>query len=277
MKFRTELSSTPFIGGINLTDSKLLMLGSCFTDEVGARLQADGFDATVSPTGTLYNPLSVARTLRNFASGRQYTSADLFENQGLWRSFDHHSRLADADREIALRKVNEAMRLGHEALLNATHIIVTFGTSYVFEHEGEVVCNCHKMPSADFVRRRLDISEIVHTWRQILEEFGSDKKFIFTVSPIRHVADGLHGNQLSKATLLLAVEQLGAEYFPAYEAVIDDLRDYRFYAEDLVHPSKLAVDYIYELFTSKYCTAETMTQALANRKLSRRAAHRPLH
>jgi hypothetical protein len=277
MKFRTELSPTPFIGGINLTDSKLLMLGSCFTDEVGARLQADGFDATVNPTGTLYNPLSVARTLRNFASERQYTSDDLFENQRLWRSFDHHSRLADADREMALRKVNEAMRLGRDALFGATHIIITLGTAYVFEHDGEVVCNCHKMPAAEFVRRRLDISEIVRAWQPIIEEFSSEKKFIFTVSPIRHVADGLHGNQLSKATLLLGVEQLGVEYFPAYEAVIDDLRDYRFFADDMVHPSKLAVDYVYELFTARYCTAATMAQALVNRKQSLRSAHRPLH
>jgi hypothetical protein len=134
------------------------------------------------------------------------------------------------------------MATGYDALAKATHVIITFGTAYVFEHAGRVVCNCHKLPAGQFTRRRLDIEEITDIWRRIIDYYP-DKKFIFTVSPIRHTADGLHGNQLSKATLHLAIDSLGAEYFPAYEALVDDLRDYRFYADDLVHPSPMAVSH----------------------------------
>ena len=231
----------------------------------------------VNPTGTLYNPLSVARTLNNFADCKQYQPDDLIENQGLWRCYDHHSRLADGDATKALQMINQAMRIGHDALLAATHIIITFGTAYVFERNGQVVCNCHKMPAAKFTRRRLAIDEIVDAWRPIIDRYSAEKKFIFTVSPIRHTADGLHGNQLSKATLLMAIEKLGVEYFPAYEALIDDLRDYRFYADDLVHPSAMAVDYIYELFTTQYCSEATMAQAKIMRKQALRNAHREMH
>ncbi|MBD5352574.1 MAG: GSCFA domain-containing protein [Bacteroides sp.] len=231
-----------------MTAPSLLMLGSCFTTEVGQLLAADGLDVCINPTGNVYNPLSAAKTLVNLARGRRYDANELIEVQGLWRSLDHHTRLAAPTPEEAIEKINRSMEIGGEALSRATDVIITFGTAYVFERRGEVVCNCHKLPDREFIRRRLSVDEIVNAWQPLIEQF-SDKRFIFTVSPIRHKADGLHGNQLSKATLLLAIDSFkGADYFPAYEILIDELRDYKFYAADEVHPAPEAVEIIHRRF-----------------------------
>ncbi|MBD5373738.1 MAG: GSCFA domain-containing protein [Bacteroides sp.] len=231
-----------------MTTPSLLMLGSCFTTEVGQLLAADGLDVCINPTGNVYNPLSAAKTLVNLARGRRYDTHELIEVQGLWRSLDHHTRLAAPTPEEAIEKINRSMEIGGEALSRATDVIITFGTAYVFERRGEVVCNCHKLPDREFIRRRLSVDEIVNAWQPLIEQF-SDKRFIFTVSPIRHKADGLHGNQLSKATLLLAIDSFkGADYFPAYEIMIDELRDYKFYAADEVHPAPEAVEIIHRRF-----------------------------
>lgn len=248
---RTELQIKPADRKIT-RDSRLLLLGSCFTTEVGARLLADGYHAVINPTGNVYNPLSAARTIANIEQGRRYCVSDLVEVQGLWRSLDHHTRLAAPTPAEALRKINASMTEAEAALRDATDIIITFGTAYVFERGGEVVCNCHKLPAREFVRRRLAVDEIVDAWQPIIDRY-TQKRFIFTVSPIRHTADGLHGNQLSKATLLLAVDALrGADYFAAYETLIDELRDYAFYAPDLVHPSPAAVARVYTHFRQTY-------------------------
>ncbi|MBD5365303.1 MAG: GSCFA domain-containing protein [Bacteroides sp.] len=231
-----------------MTAPSLLMLGSCFTTEVGQLLAADGLDVCINPTGNVYNPLSAAKTLVNLARGRRYDANELIEVQGLWRSLDHHTRLAAPTPEEAIEKINRSMEIGGEALSRASDVIITFGTAYVFERRGEVVCNCHKLPDREFIRRRLSVDEIVNAWQPLIEQF-SDKRFIFTVSPIRHKADGLHGNQLSKATLLLAIDSFkGADYFPAYEILIDELRDYKFYAADEVHPAPEAVEIIHRRF-----------------------------
>lgn len=248
----TELNLQPDRNVRIGAESSLLMLGSCFTTEVGALLADDGFDVCINPTGNVYNPLSAAKTLVNLAEGRRYKQSELIEVQGLWRSLDHHTRLAAPTPDEAIAKINNSMFAGEEALRRATHIIITFGTAYVFECRGEVVCNCHKLPDREFIRRRLSVEEIVRAWQPLIDRF-SDKKFIFTVSPIRHKADGLHGNQLSKATLLLAIDALqGATYFPAYETLIDELRDYRFYADDEVHPSPEAVVRVFAHFRTVF-------------------------
>lgn len=281
MKFRTELH--PEVSPIQITHAdSIMLLGSCFASEVGKRLQSDGFDAVVNPVGTLYNPLSIARIIRLMEANKRYDSSEIFENQGLWRSFDHHSSLSDADCGVALDKINGAMEMGGNRLRQADLMIVTFGTAWVYElPDGRVVCNCHKLPSSCFLRRRLGVDEIVDVWSEIIRSYP-DKRFIFTVSPIRHTADGLHGNQLSKATLLLAIDRLASihpeiEYFPAYEALVDDLRDYRFYAPDMKHPSEVAADYVYQLFADSHFSALTAAKSVECRKASRSAAHRPLH
>lgn len=163
------------------------------------------------------------------------------------------------------------------ALAEATVVIVTFGTAWVYEMGGQIVGNCHKLPADTFTRRRLTVDEIVAAWQPIIDRYP-DKHWLFTVSPIRHIKDGLHENQLSKATLLMAVEALtGASYFPSYEILLDELRDYRFYADDLVHPSSLAVNYIWERFVETFCTNGTRNQMQIEHKQWKFEHHRPLH
>lgn len=282
MKFRTEVAVKP-VGCKVSHGSRIVTVGSCFSDEIGLRLQRDLFDIAVNPVGTLYNPMSIASSLYALMSGRVYTASDLVCRDGVWHSFDHHSRFSSADKEMCLRRINSAMDAGREALRACTHLFVTFGTAFVYVHGGHVVANCHKFPSAQFERRRVQVSEIVGIWRPLMDRlraFAPGINIIFTVSPIRHLSDGAHGNQLSKATLQLAVDALtsGAvaftDYFPAYELVLDDLRDYRFYASDLTHPSEMAVDYIYGKFADMFFSPETVRLATEAGRLTRFARHR---
>ena len=190
----------------------------------------------------------------------------------------HHGAFSRPTKEETEAAVRESVERTQQALADATVVIITFGTAWVYEMNGKVVGNCHKLPEKCFTRRRLTVDEIVEAWRPVLEQY-KDKHWIFTVSPIRHIKDGLHENQLSKATLLMAVEQLANQsaYFPSYEIVLDELRDYRFYADDLVHPSALAVNYIWERFVETFCTPKTQNELILQHKKWKHNQHRPLH
>jgi len=254
----------------------LLALGSCFADEMGSRLQRDGFDILCNPFGTLYNPLSIAEDLRLALSGDALPDDRLVPHDGLWHSWMHHSRFSSPDRDECLARCNEAIRAAHRQLGRKPLLLITFGTAWVFRHEGRVVANCHKVPPQQFERRRLSVDEIVEVWQPLTDSLlGDGIQTLFTVSPVRHLADTAHGNQLSKATLLLAVDRLAAPYFDSYEILLDELRDYRFYGRDMCHPSDIAADIVYERFLDTYTTPATRQQALLNRKESLRAGHRP--
>lgn len=288
MIFRTEqtLSLAPNPVGY---DDKLLLIGSCFSDNIGNWLTSRYFDVLVNPFGTLYNPLSTARCLRLLAADKRYAASELFEHDGLYHSFDHHSRFSAPTPDEALRRINDACIAGHRQLSRATRLVVTWGTAWVYrladaEGGGSVVGNCHRLPEKRFVRSRLSVDEIATEWRSLIGELTAanpNLRLTLTVSPIRHLKDTLHGNQLSKATLLLAAEQLAAEmpdrvdYFPAYELLIDDLRDYRFYAADMVHPSETAVEYVRTKFAERYFTPATMAVLAQCEKIARALEHRP--
>lgn len=276
MDFRTIVTPT-LRQGLIAHDRPMLMLGSCFTDNIGARLNDALFDVCINPFGTLYNPASVASAFRDVSDCRKFGVDDLFEYQGRYHSFSHHSMYSGVDCSQVLDRINGSVAEAHDLLNRNAVVIITFGTAYVFEKDGCVVSNCHKLPAATFNRRRMSVDEIVETWSEILSQHKS--KFIFTVSPIRHLADGAHDNQLSKSILLLAIEQLcerfeNAVYFPSYEIMMDDLRDYRFYAADMTHPSDVAVEYIYKRFVYAMMTIDTCMLAQQCEKLSRRLAHR---
>ncbi len=211
----------------------------------------------------------------------------LVEHEGLWHSMMHHGSFSRADRHEAEQAVRASIEAMQQALQDATVVIVTFGTAWVYEMRGEaglIVGNCHKLPADCFVRRRLSVEEIVAAWQPILERYP-DKHWLFTVSPIRHIKDGLHENQLSKATLLQAIDQMvhgkwtngKLHYFEAFEIMLDELRDYRFYADDLVHPSSLAVAYIWERFVDTFCTPQTRNELILQHKRWKREQHIPLH
>ena len=267
---------------------RLLLLGSCFAAGMGERLAEAKFRCDVNPYGILYNPHSISAALREIVAGRSYDLPDLFFFQERWHSPMHHGDFSSPDAEETLQRINERISQAYKQMFQTDYLLLTFGTAWVYEQKetGRLVANCHKLPEKEFTRRRLSADEIVKDYTSLLSELlthNPQLKVMFTVSPIRHVRDGLHANQLSKATLLLAIEGLQTAfpesvfYFPAYELILDELRDYRFYAEDMVHPSAVAVDYVWERFSS-VCFAEETLQIIEESENIRRAlAHKPFH
>ncbi len=293
MKLQTIVDIKPSAWKIGYED-KILMLGSCFSDEIGEQMQQRYLNVTCNPFGTLYNPLSIANAI-NYKSSIINHQLPLVEYDGMWHSMAHHGSFSRPTQVEAEQAVRDSIDTMQRALEEATVVIVTFGTAWVYEMNGEIVGNCHKLPESSFTRRRLTVEEIVAAWQPILERYP-DKHWLFTVSPIRHIKDGLHENQLSKATLLQAVECLTAEggltvqrsdseavlqakpvYFEAFEIMLDELRDYRFYADDLVHPSSLAVNYIWERFVDTFCTPQTKNELVLQHKRWKHEHHIPLH
>lgn len=287
MKLYTTVHVTPSEKKIGYGD-KILLLGSCFADNIGAKFEEHYFQTTINPFGTLYNPASIAKAVLDMGYGP--SGMGLVEHNGLWHSMMHHGSYSGVDKEEVIARCEESRIQMREALQQASVVIVTFGTAWVYEYEGEVVANCHKLPANRFVRRRLTVNEIVDMWQPIIASMP-DKHWIFTVSPIRHVKDGLHENQVGKAILLQAVdrlismslsynlstETLHCSYFPSYEIMLDELRDYRFYAEDMVHPSQVAVDYIWQRFVETYMTTDTQQEMRVLHQLWRDRHHRFLH
>ena len=266
MQFRTEI--TPESSFRINHRNKTLFTGSCFTNNIGLRLFDLRFPVIVNPFGVVYNPLSVFRNFELMLDSKVYTAKDLRMHDELWFSFDHHSSFSDTNRDRALDKINTSLSEASDMIFEADYLLITFGTAWVYRllENGRIVCNCHKMPAKEFSRELLTVMDITEACEKIiarLAEKNPGLKIIFTVSPVRHWKDGAHGNQVSKATLLLAVDEICKRfpektgYFPAYELLLDDLRDYRFYADDLVHPSEQAMEYIWEKFSLTYFTEET--------------------
>ena len=278
MKFTTPINIKPYKTIDH--NSRIVMLGSCFAENISKRLIDCGFDVVVNPMGILYNPKSIATALERLIAGTEFTEDELFYHNGLWASFMHHGSFSHANKNEALRTMNERLREGHEQLKNATHLIITFGSAEVYEHNGKVVSNCHKLPSRQFTHRLLAINEITTPYSR-LSTLNSQLSTLFTISPVRYMGEGAHHGQLNKATLLLATDEIckttGADYFPSYEIMMDELRDYRFYATDMIHPSEVAVDYIYERFAETYLTDEAIRTADEVRKIKKSLSHRPLH
>lgn len=283
MRFRTEIE--PIKSTVSISHATpLLMLGSCFTDEIGGRLEADGFDVLHNPFGALYNPLSISNCLRRALSDEAYTTADLTVGPRGFHCLDYAMRFSGAEAQGVIDGIEDCRRSVAGMLRRRPVVILTFGTSFVFERadSGSVVGNCHKFPPSFFNRRRLSVDECTDAVLGIAAMLAPvASAVLLTVSPIRHTADGLHGNNLSKATLLLACDSAVAssscvEYFPAYEALVDDLRDYRFYAADMKHPSEVAADYIYELFSDTFFDSGTKARALQCRREFMASRHRSI-
>ena len=286
-EFRTIVKPLSFRGNISHRQG-VMMLGSCFSDNIGLRLRQACFDVDINPFGTLYNPASIACGIGAILKCRQYSIDDLFQEKGdnRWHSFSHHSEYSSVDSQLMLEKINQRVCEANKMLQRASTLIVTFGTAWVYKYAptGKVVANCHKLTASMFERCMMSIDEIVAMWKDVIADvkaINQSIQVIFTVSPIRHLRDGAHENQLSKSTLLLAINQLVREcedvkYFPAYEIMNDDLRDYRFYASDMTHPSEVAVDYIYDIFSQSFFDDDTISLAEKCVKLSKRLMHIPM-
>ena len=284
MKLYTTVDIAPCEKQIGYGDN-ILLLGSCFADNIGAKFGEYYFQTTINPYGTLYNPASIVQVLSDISDiGSQDPGLKLVQHNGLWHSMMHHGTFSAVDKEQLIARCEHSSTQLRIALRQATTLIITFGTAWVYEYQGQVVANCHKLPAQQFVRRRLTVDEIVDRWQPIIA-LMPDKHWIFTVSPIRHIKDGLHENQLSKAILLQAIDRLTAQpltaqrvsYFPSYEIMLDELRDYRFYAEDMVHPSPVAVEHIWQRFVDIYFSAHTQNEMRTLHQLWRDRHHRFLH
>lgn len=278
MKLRTEIERTPLRRLIGCREG-VLLVGSCFTEHVGEWMEESWLRVMSNPWGVLFNPASIAGRLAGACGEALFP---LVEREGVYYSFQHHGKWSGRDpEELGARLLELEGRVRAFWKEEARHVIVTFGTAWVYEREGEVVANCHKFPASEFVRRRLSVSEIVDLWSPLIEQ-NPDKHWVMTVSPIRHVRDGLHGNEVSKAVLLLAIEELQemyperVEYLPTYELLVDDLRDYRFYADDLCHPSTLAIEAVRELVSEVAFDPELRRYMQEAAPLVRALQHRPV-
>lgn len=278
-----KISSPPFLFSCR---ERMLLLGSCFAENMGTRLAENKFNVDINPFGTLYNPASIAAAVRLLLHPQQFTAGDLFCHEGVYHSFTHHSRFSSTSEKECLEYINGRLSTSAEAFRRTGYLVATWGTAYVYrlKNTGEVVANCHKLPEKMFERSMLTVADIVAEWKELLLsvwEQTPELKVLLTVSPIRHWKDGAHGNQLSKATLLLAADELQKEYpervayFPAYEIMMDELRDYRFYATDMLHPSELAVDYIWQRFTENYLSEETKGFLKEWAEIQKAINHRP--
>ena len=292
LRLQTPVTDERCRTGISYSD-KIMMLGSCFSENIGVQLKNFGFDVGVNPFGVLYNPVSILNSVERMLEKRLFTLEDCIQigaGDTRFCSFSHHTSFARENAETFIVEANAALKKAAENFRKCTKVIITLGTSWCFRHleRDFIVSNCLKRPAAEFRRERLRVQETTDALQRIIdlcaEKAAEDpgfvsKEFIFTVSPIRHFKDGAHGNQISKSTLLLGIEEVVADpanrtdYFPAYEIVMDELRDYRFYAEDMCHPSAQAVDYIRERFLAWALPVEEHQKLEENIRRFRQSQH----
>ena len=286
LKLQTPVETGRSAVCISLND-KIFVLGSCFADNMGQKMADLGFDVCVNPFGTLYNPVSICNSVARLTSGIPFSESECVQmgaGAGLVCSFSHHTSFARRTEDEFLNVANASLKEASLWWKAATKVIITLGTAWIYEYlrSGETVSNCLKIDAKEFSRRRLSVRETATLLMNMVARHP-EKEFIFTVSPIRHLKDGAHGNQLSKSTLLLAIDEVLArfpercDYFPAYEIVLDELRDYRFYAPDMVHPSEQAVDYLWTRFASFAIPSSELPELETRRKEFLRSQHRPIH
>jgi hypothetical protein len=266
MEFRTTFTIEPSPFKITHRDP-VMFIGSCFASSIGEKMREGKIPVMINPSGTVYNPVSAAVTLDTAITGRKYQKDDLFNYKGTWLSFDHYTDFSSLDFSETIESINDRAAEANTFFSTARFLFITFGTARVYRHRGssKIVSNCHKLPASEFNRELLTVDDITGLWSKKLEDLKSsypELQVVFSVSPVRHMKDGAHGNQISKSTLFLAVEKLldhpsAPLYFPAYELLMDDLRDYRFYDGDMLHPSGEAVNYIWDAFVSCYFSRET--------------------
>lgn len=267
--------------------SKIVSLGSCFAENMGEKLQYYQFQNTVNPFGIIFNPVSIGKIIRKAIAKEYFTETDVFFHNGAWHCFDVHSQCSHPDKEVLLDNLNTTLETTRQQLTEATHILITLGTAWVYRNSGgAIVANCHKVPQKEFAKELLSVAQIEQSLKNITDliaEVNTEAKIIFTVSPVRHSKDGFVQNLQSKSHLItalhavLSTDDQRQSYFPSYEIMMDELRDYRFYAEDMLHPNPTAIEYIWERFTETAVSPEariTMEEVAAIQKA---LAHRPFN
>jgi hypothetical protein len=283
MELRTTFNIEPSPDKITYND-KVMFIGSCFASSIGSQMEVGRLPVMINPAGAVFNTVSVCNTLDTITKRKEYFIDDLHFYDGAWLSFCHYTDFSSPDPSKVLEKINKRSKEAYEFLKHTRFLFITLGTSRVYRlrKSGMIVSNCHKIPPEQFEPKLLTVQEIVTLWSEQLDKlhlYFPELKVIFTVSPVRHWKDGAHGNQVSKSILFLAVEELLKhttlpQYFPAYELVMDDLRDYRFYNDDMLHPSTSAINYIWEAFTKSYFDKITLSIWKDVARVSRALSHR---
>lgn len=279
--FRTSYKSKKGSLDISYKD-RLIFIGSCFSEHLYQILSDRKFNVSSNPYGILYNPISIFNALEEIIKLKCYSKEDLIEHKGIYQSFQHHSEFSDMKADFVVQKINEGIKTAHKNLQKSSYLFITLGSAWVYEYQGEIVGNCHKMPNNLFTKRILSAAEIkagALSLLNILKNFNPELQVVFTVSPVRHIKDGFEENSLSKAILrnaiyLLEVSEKTISYFPSYEIMMDDLRDYRFYENDMLHPNKTAIDYIFEAFKVHYFKKESLEIMAGIEKLQQALQHR---
>ena len=286
MQFFTNINIKSLQPPITYND-KLMLVGSCFTEHIGNYLEEVKFRVLQNPHGILFDPISVCKSIESYIENRQYTEDDLFYYNEAWHSWQHHSRFSGIDKEKVLEKINQSQQTAHTFLKQADWLMITLGSSFVYKlvEQQQPVANCHKMPAQTFVKHLSTIEETIVALDTVLYrlfQFNPELKVMFTISPVRHLRDGVVDNNRSKARLIEAVHHLvnkfdRLHYFPAYEIVIDVLRDYRFFDTDLAHPNYAATQFVLEKFAESCCSESTRTTMEEIKKLVIARNHKPFN
>lgn len=284
MKLQTHVEISPLAEKIS-HKNKILLIGSCFAENIGDKLSSAKFNVNCNPFGIIYNPVSIQNSFEIIEKKKTFTKEDLFYENGIWKSFYHHSRFSDTDLNNTLKNINDSINFSFDFLKTTDFIFITLGTSWVYElkEKNIIVSNCHKMSAINFKKRLLSIEENINSLQSIIniaKRMNSDVKIVFTVSPVRHIKDGHNENTISKSLLFAAIHEVQKKntnifYFPAYEILMDELRDYRFYADDMIHPSNKAIEYIWELYSKAFFSTKTIGFIKEIEDLKRAMQHKP--
>jgi len=287
LKLQTHISLSKNIKNLIDYNSKVILLGSCFSDNIGKKLRYHKFQSVLNPFGILFHPKAIESVIKNAITKKEYTEEDVFFFNERWQSFTTHSKLSASSKEEALNQLNQASALINTALKSSTHIIITLGTSWVYRFlaSGKIVANCHKVPQHKFKKELLPITEInksISSIISLVRKVNPNINFIFTISPVRHLRDGFIENQQSKSHLISALHQIiknqkNIFYFPSYEIMMDELRDYRFYKEDMIHPNQIAINYIWEKFYENWLSDEAIDLKKQVIKIQRGLEHKPFN
>jgi len=291
MNFRTQIptcTSTTFSANKKIDySSNLFFLGSCFTENIGNKFEYFKFQNSINPFGILFHPIAIEKLITDSINQKKYTDADVFFYNERWHCFDVHSDLSHPSKEVLLEQLNVAIDTTHQQLKNTTHLIITLGTAWVYRQieSGKIVANCHKVPQKKFLKELLSVDKITASLEKsiaLVKSVNPKIEVIFTVSPVRHLKDGFTENSLSKAHLIAALHQVveprnHAHYFPSFEIMMDDLRDYRFYKSDMVHPNETAINYIWEYFKNTWVDEKSFQLMGEIDTIQKGLAHRPFN
>ncbi|MCF6280284.1 MAG: GSCFA domain-containing protein [Flavobacteriaceae bacterium] len=290
MNFRTQIpiTSTTLSNRSQINHkSKILLFGSCFTKNIGEKLNYFKFQNIINPFGILFHPKAIENSITNAINEKEYTKNDVFLHNERWHCFDAHSELSNSSKEELLLNLNSAVKLTNQQIFKSTHIIITLGTAWIYRfiNNDKIVANCHKIPQKKILKEILSVDEIITSLESIIslvKSINPKVKIIFTVSPVRHLKDGFIENTQSKAHLLTAIHQVveprnHTHYFPSYEIMLDDLRDYRFYKRDMIHPNETAIEYIWQQFQNTWIDTNSYNLMNEIDTIQKGLSHRPFN